>query len=146
MSREIIFFMYFHAFKKNVSIKVNFSPQSKRLAIFKELTGYSTLEFGKQCNIPSSATMQLIIRQGKVPSIKVLNKIIKRFPQLNSEWVMLGHGEMIVKGVKTSFLTDNFNNIPDESVFEKTLRQLHEQSLEIDKLKDDVQLLKRILN
>ena len=75
------------------------SPQSERLALFVEKTGYSVNEFGKQCGISSSSTMQGIIVQGKAPTSKVLDKIITRFPQLNHDWVILGYGEMIVPGM-----------------------------------------------
>lgn len=75
------------------------SPQSERLALFVQKTGYSVNEFGKQCGISSSSTMQGIIVQGKAPTSKVLDKIITRFPQLNHDWVILGYGEMIVPGM-----------------------------------------------
>ena len=75
------------------------SQQSERLALFLQKTGYSVNEFGKQCGISSSSTMQGIIVQGKAPSSKVLDKIITRFPALNHDWVILGYGEMIVPGM-----------------------------------------------
>ena len=71
------------------------SPQSQRLKVFIDTTGMSITEFGKQCQIPSSSTLHQVVSEGKVPSTKVLNKIIFRFPQLNYDWVMLGYGEMI---------------------------------------------------
>tara|TARA_R110000824_G_scaffold6998_1_gene32068 strand:+ start:136 stop:903 length:768 start_codon:yes stop_codon:yes gene_type:complete len=76
------------------------SQQSERLALFVQKTGYSVNEFGKQCGISSSSTMQGIIVQGKAPSSKVLDKIITRFPALNHDWVILGYGEMIVPGME----------------------------------------------
>lgn len=75
------------------------SQQSERLALFLKKTGYSVNEFGKQCGISSSSTMQGIIVQGKAPSSKVLDKIITRFPALNHDWVILGYGEMIIPGM-----------------------------------------------
>lgn len=77
-----------------------FSKQSIRLAEFVKETGYSINAFAKECNIPSTRTMMQIIKEGKSPSSKVLNKIIKRFPQLNHDWVVLGYGEMIIKGIQ----------------------------------------------
>lgn len=74
------------------------SPQSKRLQEFVDLTGYSVNEFAKQCLIPSTRTLTRILTDGGKPSPKILDKIIKRFPQLNHDWVVLGYGEMIVKG------------------------------------------------
>jgi hypothetical protein len=77
-----------------------FSKQSIRLAEFVKETGYSINAFAKECNIPSTRTMMQILKEGKSPSSKVLNKIIKRFPQLNHDWVVLGYGEMIIKGIQ----------------------------------------------
>ncbi len=85
----------------------NVSTQSLRLKKFIAETGYSVFEFGKQCGIPSSKTMSDIIVKGKVPSPKVLDKIINRFPQLNHDWVVLGYGEMIVQGMQKQPATSN---------------------------------------
>ena len=74
------------------------SPQSDRLQKFVDLTGYSINEFAKQCGIPSTRTLTRILTDGGRPSSKILDKIITRFPQLNHDWVVLGYGEMIVKG------------------------------------------------
>ena len=76
----------------------NKSPQSVRLQKFVDLTGYSINEFAKQCKIPSTRTLTRILTDGGRPSSKILDKIITRFPQLNHDWVVLGYGEMIVKG------------------------------------------------
>lgn len=74
------------------------SPQSLRLQKFVDLTGYSINEFAKQCEIPSTRTLTRILTDGGRPSSKILDKIITRFPQLNHDWVVLGYGEMVVKG------------------------------------------------
>lgn len=81
------------------------SPQSKRLQEFVDLTGYSVNEFAKQCLIPSTRTLTRILTDGGKPSPKILDKIIKRFPQLNHDWVVLGYGEMIVKGFENREVT-----------------------------------------
>ena len=80
--------------------KVKLSDQSIRLAEFVDLTGYSVNAFAKECGIPSTRTMTQILQAGNSPSGKVLDRIIKRFPQLNHDWVVLGYGEMIVKGIQ----------------------------------------------
>jgi len=84
---------------KNVK-KIKLSPQSIRLSKFVDLTGYSINAFAKECDIPSTRTMTQILSEGVSPSGKVLDKIVKRFPQLNHDWVVLGYGEMIVKGIQ----------------------------------------------
>ena len=74
------------------------SAQSARLKDFIEHTGMTVSQFGKQCGFASASTLHNVIAGGKTPSQKVLEKIISRFPQLNYDWIVLGYGEMIVKG------------------------------------------------
>jgi len=74
------------------------SAQSARLKQFVEHTGMTVSQFGKQCGFASASTLHNVIAGGKTPSQKVLEKIISRFPQLNYDWIVLGYGEMIVKG------------------------------------------------
>ena len=76
------------------------SPQSQRLKTFIKETGFSYSEFARQCKIPQPRSITSICSDGKVPTAKILEKIIKRFPQLNYDWVFLGYGEMIVKGIQ----------------------------------------------
>ena len=80
--------------------KKNISSQSKRLKRFINETGFSYSEFARQCNIPQTRSITAICSDGKVPTAKLLEKIIKRFPQLNYDWVLLGYGEMIVQGMQ----------------------------------------------
>ncbi len=76
--------------------KIEISPQSERLKKFVAKTGYSVTGFGKQCGISSPSTIHKIINEGKVPSSKVLDKIIKRFPMLNTDYIVLGVGNMML--------------------------------------------------
>ena len=76
--------------------KKELTPQAKRLKDFIDKTGYSDSGFGKQCGISSSSTIHNIINGGKVPSSKVLDKIIKRFPMLNTDYIVLGVGNMML--------------------------------------------------
>jgi len=78
----------------------NMSPQSIRLNKFIMETGFSYSEFARQCKIPQTRSITAICSDGKIPTGKLLDKIIKRFPQLNYDWVLLGYGEMIVQGMQ----------------------------------------------
>jgi len=118
----------------------SFSPQSKRLLEFIELTGMTVNEFGKQCGMPSPNTMGRIVKDGKSPSQKVLDKVIARFPQLNYDWVVLGYGEMIVKGILNQPATASsisrskfasFQSISDNQIDHDF--QLNELTTRIDK-------------
>ena len=76
--------------------KKEISPQSERIKKFVAKTGYSFNAFRKQCGINSPSTMHTIITEGKVPSSKVLDKIIKRFPMLSKDYIVLGVGDMML--------------------------------------------------
>lgn len=101
------------------------SPQSARLKQFVEHTGMTVSQFGKQCGFASASTLHNVIAVGKTPSQKVLEKIISRFPQLNYDWIVLGYGEMIVKGFQNREVSadslhkstqSSFGNIQDSLV------------------------------
>ena len=112
----------------------NPSPQSVRLKRFIDETGYSVFEFGKQCGIPSSKTMSDIIVKGKVPSPKVLDKIVNRFPQLNHDWVVLGYGEMIVKGIQNQPATPNSLQKSQAATYENIEQYLQNHDFAINEL------------
>lgn len=101
------------------------SAQSARLKQFIEHTGMTVSQFGKQCGFASASTLHNVIAVGKTPSQKVLEKIINRFPQLNYDWIVLGYGEMIVKGFQNREVSadslhkstqSSFGNIQDSLV------------------------------
>ena len=117
----------------------NATPQSLRLKEFIDITGYSVFEFGKQCGIPSSKTMSDIIVKGKVPSPKVLDKIINRFPQLNHDWVVLGYGEMIVKGIRNQATDAHSLEKSQSATFENIQQNLINHDFAINELANMIQ-------
>ena len=126
------------------------SPQSIRLDKFRKLTGYTITEFSKQCSIPSPSTLHKIITEGFTPSTKILDKIIARFPQLNHDWVVLGYGEMIVKGLQTQETSVNSLEKSSESSFQYIIQALrdhdfalNETSKAIEKANDKVDLTRK---
>jgi len=74
------------------------NPRSIRLKQFIDTTGMSLSEFAKQCELSSITTIHQVVKHHKQPTDKVLKKIIKRFPQLSYDWILLGVGEMLVMG------------------------------------------------
>jgi len=117
----------------------NLTPQSLRLKEFIDATGYSVFEFGKQCGIPSSKTMSDIIVKGKVPSSKVLDKIVNRFPQLNHDWVVLGYGEMIVKGIQNQPTAAHSLQKSQAATYENIRQYLENHDFAINKLANMIQ-------
>jgi len=117
----------------------NTSPQSKRLKKFVDLTGYSLNEFAKQCEIASVRTIAKIITEGATPTSKVLDKIITRFPQLNHDWVVLGYGEMIVKGLQTQETSVNSLEKSSESSYQYIIQALRDHDFALNELSKAVE-------
>lgn len=113
----------------------NTSPQSKRLQIFIDSLGFSAARFARECNINSPRTMTKILSEGTTPSKKVLDKIIKAFPMLNHDWVVLGYGEMIVKGLQTQPITTNALEKSTESTYQFVAQQLKDHDYALNELK-----------
>jgi len=112
----------------------NKSPQSQRLKVFIDSTGMSLTEFGKQCNIASSSSLHNVISLGKTPSAKLLDKIVNRFPQLNHDWVLLGYGEMIVKGIQNQPATPNSLQKSQAATYENIEQYLQNHDFAINEL------------
>lgn len=110
------------------------SPQSKRLKLFINKTGFSYSEFARQCKIPQPRSITSICSNGKVPTAKILEKIIKRFPQLNYDWVVLGYGEMIVKGIQNQATDAHSLQKSQTATYENIQQYLHNHDFAINEL------------
>ncbi len=125
--------------KKKGDLNKNLSPQSKRLKQFVEITGYTVAEFTRQCQIASPRTMTKILSDGNAPTPKVLEKIIARFPQLNHDWVVLGYGEMIVKGLQNQETSANSLEKSSESSYQYIIQALRDHDFGINELSKSVE-------
>lgn len=110
------------------------TPQSKRLKEFIDLTGYSLTEFSNQCGISSTSTLHKVVTNGNNPSSKLLDKIINRFPQLNHDWVVLGYGEMIVKGLQTQETSAASLKKSNESSYQYIMQALRDHDFALNEL------------
>ena len=46
-------------------------------------------EFARQCGLNHAKNITTVCTEGNQPSAKLLDKIIKRFPMLNYDWIVL---------------------------------------------------------
>jgi len=125
--------------KKKGDLNKTQSPQSKRLKQFVEITGYTVAEFTRQCQIASPRTMTKILSDGNSPTPKVLEKIITRFPQLNHDWVVLGYGEMIVKGLQNQETSANSLEKSSESSYQYIIQALRDHDFALNELSKAVE-------
>jgi len=117
----------------------NSSAQSDRLKEFIDHTGMSVSQFGKQCDFPSSSTLHNVISLGKRPSQKVLDKIITRFPQLNYDWIVLGYGEMIVKGFDNKPVSADSLQKSTQASFGTIQQSMHDHDFSLNELAKSVE-------
>lgn len=115
------------------------SAQSSRLKQFIEHTGMTVSQFGKQCGFASASTLHNVIAVGKTPSQKVLEKIISRFPQLNYDWVILGFGEMIVKGFQNREVSADSLQKSTQASFGTIQQSLYDHDFAINELAKSVE-------
>ena len=66
-----------------------------RLLQYLAFLGISDREFARRAGLASSH--MTAIKNGTTPGFKVLHKILSAFPDLNSDWLVTGTGEMIGK-------------------------------------------------
>ena len=70
------------------------STPAQRIDLLINALNLNINSFSKECGYPTSATIWRLINEGAKPSNPTLNKICNRFPQVNREWLMTGHGSM----------------------------------------------------
>jgi transcriptional regulator with XRE-family HTH domain len=65
----------------------------KRLQKIIEEQGLSLNAFAQEIGVNRSTVSHILTGRNK-PSVEVLQKILKRFPDLSSDWLLLGRGGM----------------------------------------------------
>ena len=58
--------------------------------------GISLNAFAQEIGVNRSTVSHILTGRNK-PSVEVLQKILKRFPELSSDWLLLGNGGMYAK-------------------------------------------------
>ena len=58
--------------------------------------GISLNAFAQEIGVNRSTVSHILTGRNK-PSVEVLQKILKRFPELSSDWLLLGNGSMYTK-------------------------------------------------
>ena len=118
---------------------IEITAQSARLKQFIDHTGMTVSQFGKQCGFASASTLHNVIAGGKTPSQKVLEKIINRFPQLNYDWIVLGYGEMIVKGFQNREVSTDSLQKSTQSSFGSIQDSLENHDFSLNELAKSVE-------
>lgn len=56
---------------------------------------YTISQFSREIGLNSPATIQKIITYKRSASIKTRGRILKRFPDINNDWLITGRGDML---------------------------------------------------
>lgn len=77
--------------------------------------GITSGDFAKEIGVQTS-TLSHILNERNRPSLDVMRKILNRYQNINSDWLILGQGEMLRD--KSHSKASNLFDIPDESSLE----------------------------
>lgn len=87
-----------HQSSPNVSPSIKSTSIIDRINLIKKQVGMNNEQFSKEIGIQES-TLNHIEGGRNKPSVDVIRSIIKRFPQFNLRWFVLGEGEMLTTTV-----------------------------------------------
>ena len=82
-----------------------------------ETLGVSLNAFAHEIGVNRSTVSHILTGRNK-PSLEVLQKILKRFPDLSSDWLLLGNGGMYTKkeSSESNFLFQNSSQVAVKKV------------------------------
>lgn len=79
---------------------------SERFIKIMNWSGLNKSQFAKEIKVGSERTVYAIASDGQTPSSKTIRLIVDRWPQINYDWLLTGHGEMINKEVPLKPITE----------------------------------------
>ena len=79
---------------------------SERFIQVMNWSGLNKSQFAKEIKVGSERTVYAIASDGQTPSIKTIRLIVERWPQINYDWILTGHGEMLNKEVPLKPITE----------------------------------------
>tara|TARA_B100000900_G_scaffold414965_1_gene443242 strand:+ start:1378 stop:1752 length:375 start_codon:yes stop_codon:yes gene_type:complete len=83
-------------FKQIIVTFVTAVKMENRIQKIIEKQGVSLNAFAQEIGVNRSTISHILTGRNK-PSVEVLQKILKRFPELSSDWLLLGNGGMYAK-------------------------------------------------
>jgi len=98
--------------------------------------GYTATRFADEIGVQRSGISHILSGRNH-PSYDFILKIMKRFPEINLEWLVLGKGDMLKSLLKdnTPVPTDLFSHIKNtESIPEPTKRQIITEEIITEKI------------
>ena len=75
----------------------------------------SPSDFAEEIGVQRSSISHLISGRNK-PSLEFIQKILTRFPEISSAWILNGKGEMLVSGIQSEQVTIPFDTPPLKDV------------------------------
>jgi hypothetical protein len=83
----------------------------------------NTVQFEKELGVGHSAIAKAIARESDISDM-LINKILKRYPAINENWLRTGEGEMYIKSTDTTIKNTPMNNIEQQQDWKQAHRDL----------------------
>lgn len=130
----------------------NFTTISERVKLFIEYKGITVNKFSDNVGTSNSYFNKLIKNNTTIGSDKI-ESILRAYPEINSEWLIIGTGNMLKNNNSDAVLENNTNNSLCEKeneilkmnikVHEETINMLREK---IEFLNEKIEFLKKDIN
>ena len=83
---------------------------------------YNVSSFSKAIGLTGNVTIHKIVKGESAPSFATLLKIKEAFPEINTDWILNGDGDMIIKNQKDiSWYKDQLENAKEEIKWHRDL-------------------------
>jgi DNA-binding Xre family transcriptional regulator len=110
----------------------------KRITQFCDHKGVSKNEFSSQMGLSNSYMSKMMGPKNSSVGSKIIEKIVRAYPEINLRWLITGEGEMLIDPVK--------NELPVGPCQQCNLRErlLHTQENLIDRLQERLEELNQL--
>ena len=100
-------------------------------------SGVNKSEFGRQIGVLSPRSITAIATDRKNPSSKMIQKVVDRWPQINYDWLLTGHGEMLSKEVPLKPISSSVAEQAHDYLDLRSVgKKLEEQDYSLNKVAD----------
>ena len=113
------------------------SPASSRLRQFLEFKNVSLSEFERRCGFSHG----YVSNMRRAPSASACSQIVRRFPELNTDWLISGKGEMLTSEASPLPVPDSERTRYQEMISSRNVRimELEELIIELQRKLDETQ-------
>lgn len=99
----------------------------ERIEMIMEYYSLNKNTFSKEIRMSNNVTIGRIINEHRKPSTATLNRIVKRFPEIDYDWLLTGKGQMLCTSGKDPFGQDYDIQVVDKVNIDEFIEKIRAQ-------------------